>query len=76
VAVVDDVALTVAIALRSLMYTIAVTDAPADNESDSRTLVALDVIVAVLAMADAASTTINAADVALDDALAAADAST
>ena len=75
-AVVDDVALTVAIALRSLMYTIAVTDAPADNESDLRTLVALDVIVAVLAMADAASTTINAADVALDDALAAADAST
>ena len=69
-------ALTVASALRSLMYTIAVTDAPADNESDSRTLVALDATVAVLAMADAASTTINAADVALDDALAAADAST
>ena len=76
VAVTVDVAAIVAALSRSRMYTIDVTDAPADNESDSRTLVPLDVTVAVLAMADAASITIPALAVTLEAAVTVAAAST
>jgi hypothetical protein len=76
VAVTVDVAAIVAVLSRSRMYTIDVTEAPADNESDSRTLVPLDVTVAVLAMADAASITIPALAVTLEAAVTVAAAST
>lgn len=76
VAVTVDVAAIVAVLSRSRMYTIDVTEAPADNESDSRTLVPLDVTVAVLAIADAASITVTALAVTLEAAVTVAAAST
>lgn len=75
-AVTVDVAAIVAVLSRSRIYKIDVTEAPADNAPDSLILAPLDVIEAMLAIADAASTTVTALAVTLEAAVTVAAAST